>query len=127
MKRRNFLGLLACAAVAPPFASKAAGEPKKIFHLGMIVPSRPLPGTRALEEQLRELGYEEGRNLQLDFLQLFGTDIDRVPQMSAELVGRGVDAILAGGPEAALKAAMAATRTVPIVMVAIDYDPLAGG
>jgi putative ABC transport system substrate-binding protein len=93
----------------------------------MIVPSRPLPGTRAFDEQLHELGYEEGRNLQLDFLQLSGSDSGRVPEMAVELVGRGVDAILAGGPELALKSAMTASRTVPIVMVAIDYDPLAGG
>jgi putative ABC transport system substrate-binding protein len=119
--------LLAGAAVSPPFAATAADEPTKGFRLGMIVPSRPLPGTRAFEEQLRELGYEQGRNLQLDFLQLFGADIDRVPKMAAELVSRGVDAVLAGGPEAALQSAMSATRTVPIVMVAIDYDPLARG
>jgi putative ABC transport system substrate-binding protein len=47
--------------------------------------------------------------------------------LAAELVGRGVDAILAGGPELALKSAMGVSRSVPIVMVAIDYDPLAGG
>ena len=127
MRRRDFLTFLAGAGMAPPFASSAVGVPTKVFRLGMIVPSRPLPGTRAFEEQLRELGYEEGRNLEFDFLQLFGTEIDRVPKMAAELVGRGVDAILAGGPAAALTSAMAATRTVPIIMVAIDYDPLAGG
>ena len=44
-----------------------------------------------------------------------------------ELVARKPDVILAYGPEAALKAAIAATKTIPIVMVAIDYDPLALG
>ena len=120
MGRRDFLVWLAGAAEALQSASRAAAEPTQILRLGMIVPSRPLPGTRAFEDQLRELGYEEGRNLHLDFVQLSDTDIDRVPQMSAELVGRGVNAILAGGPEAALKSAIAATRTVPIIMVAID-------
>jgi hypothetical protein len=42
--------------------TKTAEEPTKAFHLCMIVPSRPLPGTRAFEEQLRQFGYEEGRN-----------------------------------------------------------------
>jgi len=127
VKRRKLLALLAGAASSPPLAARAAGEPGKVFRLGMIVPSRPLPGTRAFEEQLREFGYEEGRNLQLDILQLSGSDIGRAPELASELVGRGVHAILAGGPEPALKSAMAASRTVPIVMVAIDYDPLAGG
>lgn len=127
LQRRAILGLAFGAGLAPRFVTKTAEEPTKAFRLCMIVPSRPLPGTRAFEEQLRQFGYEEGRNLHLDFLQLFGADIDRVAEMAAELVGRGADAILAGGPEIALKSAMAATRTLPIVMVAIDYDPLARG
>jgi len=127
LQRRAVLGVAASAALAPWLTAEAADEATKVLRLGMIVPSRPLPGTRAFEEQLREFGYEEGRNLQLDFLQLFGSDIGHVPEMAAELVGRGVDAILAGGPELALKSAMGVSRSVPIVMVAIDYDPLAGG
>jgi putative ABC transport system substrate-binding protein len=126
-QRRAVLGFTVCAALTSWLTAEAAGEATKVLRLGMIVPSRPLPGTRAFEEQLRELGYEEGRNLQLDFLQLSGSDIGRIPEMAVELVGRGVDAILAGGPELALKSAMTASRTVPIVMVAIDYDPLTGG
>ena len=47
--------------------------------------------------------------------------------MAAELVGRGVDAIYAGGPELAVKSAVTATRTVPVVMFANDYDPVAHG
>jgi len=126
-QRRSVLGFTVCTALMSWLTAEAAGEATKVLRLGMIVPSRPLPGTRAFEAQLREFGYEEGRNLQLDFLQLSGSDIGRVPELAAELVGRGVDAILAGGPELALKSVMSASRTVPIVMVAIDYDPLVGG
>src|SRR5215475_644334 len=43
------------------------------------------------------------------------------------LVQRNADVLLAYGPAAPLKAAIAVTRTIPIVMVAIDYDPLALG
>jgi putative ABC transport system substrate-binding protein len=71
---------------------------------------------------LHVLGYDEGRSLQIDFVQLDSTDTDRSLAMAAKLVGRGVDAILAGGPEIAHKSAIAVTRTVPIVMVAVDYD-----
>jgi putative tryptophan/tyrosine transport system substrate-binding protein len=44
-----------------------------------------------------------------------------------EVVERGIDILLAPGPEASLRAAMAATTTLPIVMVAIDYDPIGLG
>jgi putative ABC transport system substrate-binding protein len=47
--------------------------------------------------------------------------------MAAELVGRGVDTIYAGGPELAVKLAVTATKTIPIVMQANDYDPVARG
>jgi putative tryptophan/tyrosine transport system substrate-binding protein len=43
------------------------------------------------------------------------------------LVGRGVDVIIAPGTEVALKAAMTATKTLPIVMTAVDYDPFVRG
>src|SRR6516164_1711925 len=43
------------------------------------------------------------------------------------LAAREPDVILAIGPEIGLKSALAVTRTVPIVMIAIDYDPLARG
>jgi len=66
-------------------------------------------------------------NLQIDYVQLDDTDTDRCLALAAELVGRGVDVIRAGGPELVLKSAVAATMTVPIVMLVNDYDPLAKG
>src|SRR5262250_940558 len=86
----------------------------------------PGPGIRALERRLQTLGWEEGRNLQIDFVQLDETDPDRSLAMAAEL-GRGVDMIYAGGPELAVKLAVTATKTLPVVMVANDYDPVARG
>ena len=49
------------------------------------------------------------------------------PEGMKEVVRRHVDIIIAQGPEEILKAAMAATNTTPIVMVAIDFDPFARG
>jgi hypothetical protein len=58
---------------------------------------RLMAATRAilatLQEVGKQLGYDEGRNLRIDFLQLGGADTDRSLAMTAELVGRGVDAI----------------------------------
>jgi putative ABC transport system substrate-binding protein len=127
MKRRSAFALLAGAAMLRPFAARAAGEPAKVFRLGVLFPAPPATPYRAFVEQLQLLGYEEGRNLQIDYAQLDGADTDRSLAMTAELVGREVDAIYAIGPEVVLKSAVAATRTLPIVMLAIDYDPVARG
>ena len=67
LRRRAIFALAFGAAFAGGFPTKAAGDVAKVFRIAMIVPWRPLPGTRAFEEQLRKFGYEEGRNLHLDF------------------------------------------------------------
>jgi len=128
VKRRKLLTLLvAGAATWPPFLATAAGDPAKFLRLGIIAPLPPGPGIQVFVEQLRVLGWEEGRNLHIEFVQVDSTDTDRALAMAAELVDRGVDVIYAGGPEVVLKSAVAATQTVPIVMLAIDYDPIAHG
>ncbi len=53
--------------------------------------------------------------------------MERLPALAAELVRLPVDVLVAGGPEAVLRAARDATSTIPIVMVAVDYDPIALG
>ena len=75
---------------------------------------------------MRELGYIEGKNFLLDYIDLQGR-ADRYRPAMQELADRKVDIIVAIGPEESLKSAIAATQTIPIVMVAIDYDPLALG
>ena len=124
MKRRSVLALLAGAAVSP---LSAAGEPGKVLRLGVLSPLPGGPGYRAFIERLHALGWEEGHNLYIDFVQFDSTDADRSAAMAAELVGRGVDVITAFGPEIAVKSAVTATRSVPIVMIANDYDPIAKG
>ena len=128
MNRRGALVLLAGAALPPPFAVGAAGERAKVFRLGVFAPLPPGgPGYRAFVERLHGLGWEEGHNLRIDFVQFDSTDADRSAAMAAELVGRGVDVVVAFGPEVAVKSALAATKAVPIVMIANDYDPIAKG
>jgi putative ABC transport system substrate-binding protein len=111
--------LFAGAATWPPFWATAADDPEKFLRLGVIAPLPPGPGIRPCVEQLRVLGWEEGRNLHIDYVQVDSTDTERALAMAGELVDRGVDVIYAGGPEVVLKSAVAATQTVPIVMLAI--------
>jgi ABC-type uncharacterized transport system substrate-binding protein len=67
-------------------------------------------------------GFVEGQNLAFDFLFLEGKT-ERLSAAMAELVRRKVDVIVAGGTEIAVTAALRATDTTPIVMVAIEFDP----
>src|SRR4030095_15548214 len=51
----------------------------------------------------------------------------RLPALAAELVRSQVDVMLLGGAEALARAARQATTTLPTVIIAIDYDPIATG
>jgi putative ABC transport system substrate-binding protein len=75
---------------------------------------------------MRELGYVEGQNLTIDFVNL-NSQIDRYGEVTKEVVRRKPDIIIATGGERALMSAIAATDTLPIVMIAVDYDPFARG
>jgi len=108
-------------------AANADGPPTRIFHIGIVSGSpRSHPANVAFEDRLRELGYVEGRNLTIEFIQ--DSDVGRLAAATAELAGRGFD-VMVIGPDAALKAAFTATaaRSTPIVFRAVDYDPLAKG
>ena len=79
----------------------------------------------AFERRLRQLGYVEGENLIIDFLK--PERPDTLTRAARELVRHRPDVILAAGPEASLRALRQTTRTVPIVIVALNYDPVAKG
>ena len=127
MRRRFVIAVLVGIALEP-LLSAGAAEPARMFHVGIINLNLPrsVPFNVAFEQRLRERGYVEGQNLAIDFLGLDG-HIDRLPEAMEELVRRNVDVILAAGQEVMLKAAKQATGTIPIVMIAINYDPLALG
>ena len=122
--RRTFLAGTGALLLAAPLAAEAqpAG---KVWRVGILVVANPRVYDPFVAE-LRKLGYVEGQNLALEFRSAEG-NVDRLPALAVELVRAGVDVILAAGPEASLRAARQATTTIPVVMVAIDFDPLARG
>jgi putative ABC transport system substrate-binding protein len=126
MRRRALLLGFAAAAIAA--ARRAFAETSRPFLIGIATVTNPrsVPMTVAFEAGLRELGHLEGKDIALDFRELAG-DSARLPAVMADFARRPVDLILAHGPEAQLRSARAATERIPIVMVAIDYDPLARG
>src|SRR5262245_12074833 len=134
--RLSPVGLVATLALAVLVAPLAAhAQPLgKVFRVGWLSPlslTPPLPSPQpqifqAFKQRLQELGYVEGQNLVLERRAAEG-QLDRLPDLAAELVRLNVDVIVASGPEALLRAARGATDTIPIVMSARDYDPMALG
>jgi putative tryptophan/tyrosine transport system substrate-binding protein len=123
MRRRDFVGVISGAAVWPLAArAQSAG----MLRVGMVAAQpRSSAPYAAFLERLAELGYQQGKNLAFEFIQ--ATTADDYARGNRELAKRGVDVLMAAGPEVALKAALEVTDTLPIVMLAIDYDPLALG
>jgi putative ABC transport system substrate-binding protein len=118
---------LALAILIAPLTVEAqlAGKVPRVGVLQATFP-RSRPSVQAFERGLRDLGYVEGRNLVIEFRSAEGNP-ERLGALAVELVQRQVDVMLAMGPEATLRAARQATSTMPIVMVAVDDDPLALG
>jgi putative tryptophan/tyrosine transport system substrate-binding protein len=122
--RRGLLASLASIAVLPR-TGHARARPGKLRVGVFAVGARDVPYLVAFDQRLRELGYIEGENLTIEFLQV--NRLDGFEEGARELVRRRVDVIVASGPAESLKAARAATQTIPIVMLAIDFDPVALG
>src|SRR5712691_9372228 len=122
----GLIATLALAVLVAPLAANAQ-PPGKGFRVGVLLPASPgLPIHQAFTQRLQALGYIEGQNLALEVRAAEG-QFERLPGLAAELVRLHVDVIVASGPEAALRAARDATDTIPIVMRARDYDPIALG
>src|SRR5215510_14644485 len=123
IQRRDFIATLGSAAVWP---LASAAQTSKTLRIGIISTNpRTSPIWMAFLQRLRELGHVEGQNFAAEFV--LGGAPDTYYEGMKELVRRNVDILIATGNEIALKSALAATNSLPIVMVANDYDPLARG
>ena len=118
---------LALSLLYAPLAVEAQ-PPSKVARVGLLSAAAPrsTPHWVALDQQLRELGYVEGHTLETAFCNPEG-QVERFPACTAELVRWQPDVIVAAGTVAALRAVQHATSTIPIVMIAVDYDPMALG
>jgi putative ABC transport system substrate-binding protein len=126
MRRRDFISLLGGATAANAWRGAARAQSQKMLRIGIVTPlPRNTPSWTAFEKRMRKLGYDEGQNLTVEFLKI--PSPAEFPEGMKELVQRNVEIIVAPGPELALKSAMAATNRLPIVMIAIDFDPFALG
>jgi putative tryptophan/tyrosine transport system substrate-binding protein len=127
MRRREFIGLLYGAAAPLFWLLPARAQQTRTLRLGIVaVTPRNGPLWVTFEQRLRQLGYVDGQNLMIEFIQVDLQD-DTIRAAMTKIVSSDVDIIVTGGNEFIAKAALAATKVIPIVIVAIDYDPLALG
>ena len=102
----------------------------KVPRIGVLWPEGPEDSTRqsmnhALLQGLRELGYEEAKNIAFEYRYGEGRR-DRVRDHAVDLVRGKVDIIVSGGVQAT-RAAKNATQAVPIVMIGVGPDPVEAG
>jgi putative ABC transport system substrate-binding protein len=124
LKRREFITLLGSAAW--PLAAGAQQPPLPVvgslYGTSAAEWTGPISGFR---QGLAEAGYFEGRNVRIEYRWAEG-NFDRMPALAADLVARNVAVILVGGNLAGVRAALAATQTIPIVFTTAS-DPVAAG
>jgi putative ABC transport system substrate-binding protein len=129
MDRRIFLGTLAAGLIAAPHGASAQPRAaQRVPIVGTLNPGREdltFPSIATLRRGLRALGRIEGQNIRLEYRWANGK-VDALPELAAELVRLNVDVLYTSGPQA-MRAAVAASRTVPIVGDNLEDDPVADG
>lgn len=128
MRRREFITLLGGAAVTWPVAAHAQRS-ESVRRIGVLMAdAEGLPESQArkaaLEKTLEQLRWQIGRTLAVDYRWAVG-DLDRARAATAELLKPNPDLILATATPAT-RAAQQATRSIPIVFVAVS-EPVAQG
>lgn len=128
MRRREFLGVVGGAAATLPLAARAQ-QPDRIRRVGVLMglaadDAEAQDRIAAFVQALQELGWTDGRNLQLEYRRAAG-DTDLTRKYAAELVALAPDIILASGGTV-VGPLLQVTRTVSIVFTQTP-DPVAAG
>jgi putative ABC transport system substrate-binding protein len=121
MNRRTFVMLSGTAGASGLLAPRIA-HAQQVPVVGFLVGGTAPVRSPAFIQALRENGFDEGRTVEFDFR--WGP-WEQMPRLAAELVRRRVAVIRAGGPPA-VRAAMDATKTIPIVF-GVGEDPVKEG
>jgi len=130
MRRREFITFLGGAAVSHwPLAARAQQLGKSarlgVFGSSLNNPIYALPYAGFLEE-LQKAGFRNQENLQVEFRPIDQPGSD-LKALAVEIIRSRVDVILVAGPLAGLQAMIAAGSDIPVVILAINYDPIEHG
>ncbi len=125
----GLISVLAFGLLAAPLRTEAQ-QAEKVYRIGILdYRGRSItthPRYVAFRQGLRELGYVEGQNYVIEYRSAEGKR-ERLPDLAAELVRLKVDVIVTGSGTPVNLAAQGATRTIPIVMVGVNVDPVKAG
>jgi len=100
-------------------------QPTKTFRIVELNPGAPQEQQRVFRQALRELGYVQGQNILIEDRFATGSE-DRLREYAAEAVRLKVDVIVAIS-SSAIRAATNAAKTIPIVGLDLESDPVASG
>jgi len=126
MKRREFISLFGGAVVAWPLVTRAQQSAMPVVGvLGSASAAVYSERLGLIRQGLTEAGFTEGRAVRMEYRWAEG-HLDRLPALASDLVGHGVNVIIATGGLQAPRAAMSATSTIPIVF-STDGDPVKQG
>jgi len=129
MRRRDVMALLGAAAAAAMSRPAGAQHPGRMRRIGMLLAWEPgtppsVPSLQAFAKGLHELGWADGRNLQIDE-RWGGTDTGRIKALAKELVDLQPELII-GQSTPVVAALQRETKTIPIVFVIVS-DPIGSG
>jgi ABC-type uncharacterized transport system substrate-binding protein len=117
MRRRDFVTLLSGAAAWP-----LAARMPVVGFLGAVSPGGFSERIRGFRQGLKDTGYVEGENVAIEY-RWAENQLDRLPDLAADMARKGVAVIAAHGGTAPVIAAKAATAAIPIVFT-IPEDPV---
>jgi putative ABC transport system substrate-binding protein len=120
--KKQITVLSLCAMLFAHCVSAETQQPIKIPRIGYLAVSTASAHSARMEafrQGLRDLGYQEGQNIVIEYRFTNGNS-DRLLDLAAELVRLKVDAIVTTGSEGAF-AAKHATTTIPIITTTGDH------
>jgi putative ABC transport system substrate-binding protein len=123
------ISIAVCALLFALFVSAHAQQTKKVFRLGYLSSADVVNDSANIEafrQRLHELGYLEGQNLTIEYRYAENKRV-RYSELAAELVRLNVDVIVVQGGNPTIKAAMNATKMIPIVITGGGIDPVVSG
>jgi putative ABC transport system substrate-binding protein len=126
MNRREILSGLTFGTVAAPLVAEAQQAAMPVIGVLHGVSARHWTDRMVgFHRGLAEVGFAEGRNVSIEYRWAEG-HFDRLTAMAADLVSRRVSVISTGAPDVAIRSAMGATNTIPIVFMTAS-DPVRAG